>query len=758
MITNEGDNENDEDLSVSVSSASWIETLRFLWNASQIPLHVVYPMLLPISPDTYQFSIVRMLECMEEHFPVFDATYYRLRVASRTAGNIQESVPTPSNFRPESLLVGVIRHFRRDSLLLESLIDRLLALGIQPDGITSDGPSWISPLVAVEIHITDRSQRDRLQKKLMLHQANPNDMGWCGKTVLYYRLQQFCRNPTEENLADLVLWINLPQVSLDVPVFEWQPEPQSSALIDYLDHHYFRDDTLPEPRRSFLRETLSQVLFAFGMGHRAEDLPDLPTIGEVISGGSRYVFFQERIAIHWQLSWPQLPSSDWMHLMDIVGYWVLHPDEFEIFLERMWMPIEHNRAAAIEQEGRFFMDSIQFHPPQRFPFSWTMTVCQAPERAYQVWGGYLQVLFQHPVHPHTGEHISMRERERLWATYLDTNRLLLYWKDEMVIPDTIRGVIDAIRSYLETHNPEILDAGVASSPPPHWIREIPIHVFLTPVLTVQQTRAQRDGQAFRQMLDRICQWFRKIHPYSNFHQLLDTQKRLSIRFWKYLIQVLAHRPILSECIPLYAFEKWLEQHTDYRVPSTVLRLAVDGSEDALRHWSIEALQSVFIRCVYLCARENLDGFHYRFEEEWNIIQFFFKSVDTHGRIAMEHQADAYFHDLVDFLRAQNELYPYLTFGTLHKKLSILLRVFDRSTAPLRPRKSRNTPNTAPVSMPEDTPPPNPIPMPPPDEGSVLLSRSSFPPFLAVIESSLEDDDLFQQSLLNLTSILRPRHP
>lgn len=352
----------------------------------------------------------------------------------------------------------------------------------------------------------------------------------------------------------------------------------------------------------------------------------------------------------------------------------------------------------------------------------------------------------------------MVERERLWATYLDTNRLLLYWKDEMVIPDTIRGVIDAIRSYLETHAPQILDMPSGSTPPPHWIREIPIHVFLTPVLTIQETRIQRDGQAFRQMLDRIGQWFRKIHPYSNFHQLLDTQKRLSIRFWKYAIQVLAHRPILSECIPLYAFEKWMEQHTDYRFPSTVLRLAVDGSEDALRTWSIEALQSVFIRCVYLCARENLDGFHYRFEEEWNIIEFFFKSIDTHGRTAMEHQADAYFHDLVDFLRAQNELYPYLTFGTLHKKLSILLRVFDRSTVLPRPRKSMNNPESPMVgSMPPTES------APPIDDRPVFFTRSSLPPigslpFLAVIDSSLEDDDLFQQSLLNLTSILRPRHP
>jgi len=66
--------------------------------------------------------------------------------------------------------------------------------------------------------------------------------------------------------------------------------------------------------------------------------------------------------------------------------------------------------------------------------------------------------------------------------------------------------------------------------------------------------------------------------------------------------------------------------------------------------------------------------------------------DGGRQVAIQHQSDLYYSDLVDFFRTQSEMYPYITFSTLHKKLSALFSVFE---APPPPPKDGTRPSSPP---------------------------------------------------------------
>ena len=210
-----------------------------------------------------------------------------------------------------------------------------------------------------------------------------------------------------------------------------------------------------------------------------------------------------------------------------------------------------------------------------------------------------------------------------------------------------------------------------------------------------------------------------------------------------MMQVLAYRPILSDCIPLTAFEKWMDQYTpSYRI-GAVFRLCVtEGNDDVLAQWSLEELQSVFVKCVYLSARENLDGFHFRFEEEWNIIDFFLKSLDRFGKPAIQHQSDEFFNEMVEFFRIQSEMYPYLTFGVLYKKIHTLLDVFESRHKQQTPTEIQPTP----VVNPTD----------PIIRMNLLTHAPPVPLISSLLETLDEDDEEFFRSIMNISSLLRPR--
>jgi len=123
-----------------------INKIYRLWLFSLIPVHVVYPFLLPMPCPMRRLSLMRLMTTMEEHFPVFDDAYYHLRISSRTAGNIQESVVTPVTFRPESLLVAVIRQFHGSSSDCYFHVKKLLSLGADRTGsrrtVPAGSPRW----------------------------------------------------------------------------------------------------------------------------------------------------------------------------------------------------------------------------------------------------------------------------------------------------------------------------------------------------------------------------------------------------------------------------------------------------------------------------------------------------------------------------------------------------------------------------------------------------------------------------------------
>lgn len=689
--------------------ARWLlevmNTLYRWWLFSLIPVHVVYPVFLPMPCPLHRLSLMRLMTTMEEHFPVFDDAYYHLRISSRTTGNIQESVVTPVTFRPESLLVAVIRHFHVSSSDCYFHIKKLLSLGADPDGITADGPSWITPLVAAEIYCGDDVLlRDRLQKLLILYHADVNDTGWCGKNVLHYRLHQFCYASTADNLLSFIRWLNLPMVNTDVPVFQWHPVTKCLSILDYV-------DTILESVKDTAgssavqientRTIVHEVLYAFGTMMREEDARTLPSLQDLLGEERTTTFYRERVASFWQLSWNQVELEDWRRLFQLMALWTACPEHFDAFFRSLWRPIETHRKSSMmvssttnASQQEFEMDSIEFNGPSRFPPSWLVQIRTPDRRVYHVWGGYLQVLLTHPVLPSTGETIDMEERQRLWCTYLSGHRLLHFWKQELVLPDSLATVL---QNFREQH-PEVPPKDL-----PSRFMSAPITVFLQQPFVSSggegQPRSARDHDASRYVLDRICQWIRKVHPYSNFQQLLDHRKMSSIRFWKYLIQVLAHTPSIGRSsslsssdtnigvIALLPFERWVRDHMGVVSPSLRIVLDTDeissllrpfqstGNDDRTAAMDILAWRAVFMKCVYLCTRTNLDSMHYRFEEEWSIIDFFVKCQHRYGNSSIQEQSDAFFGDLMDFYTQHVEAYPSTTFSNLHKKISTLLSVF-----------------------------------------------------------------------------------
>jgi len=725
----------------------FIKMIYRLWLFSMTSLHVIYPLFLPVPPAIRKLFMVRLLHSMEEYFPVFDDTYYHLRISSRSQGNIQESVPTPITFRSESLVVAVIRHFQGTPAEQYLHVKKLLVMGADPNGITMDGPSWITPLIAAEIYCKDTKVRERLQSLLLLYNADINDTGWCGKNVLHYRIHQFCFCSTTENLISLIQWLNLPMVSLDVPVFQWHPSTSCIPLLDYMDS--ILETVVESPQKNKTRTILLEIMYSFGSPLRSEDVSKIPSLTDIMNSPSgQYSFYKERIAHVWQLSWNQMPEQDWRRLFHIMAMWVVHPKEFEEFFKKLWDPIETHRAKIMERSKEYLMDSIEFNSPARFPSSWLIQIRLPEQRVYHVWGGYLQVLFSHPVLPQTGETIDFAERERLWNYYLSPKRLLIFWKEEFTFPDSLMTIIENFKSHKNKENETISppESEPEPEPEPEYLANAFLQEPMTMFLSPSQEPTRRKDMAYRYVLDRISQWIRKIHPYSNFHHLLDVRKMGSILFWKYLIQVLAHSPsvgrislssssnaaIAGGFIRLMPFEKWVEQHIGVITPS--LRIVFDSEPTTTNNFRTSVLRTntnttsllyrttsapapaqtsaatnlsvasmtildwrgVFMKCIYLCTRENLDALHFRFEEEWNIIDFFLRSQIKHGNVIIQEQSDAYFNDLMEFYTQHIEVYPNTTYSTLHKKISALLRVFPKS--PIMPFKPHHPRPSSPLPV------------------------------------------------------------
>jgi hypothetical protein len=721
------------------------------WMLSLVSLHILYPLFLPVAPPIRQLSIQKLLDNLEEYFPVFDDTYYHLQMSSRTTGNLQESVPTPGTLRPESLVVAILRHFRAHPLEQLVHVKKLLQMGINPDGITLDGPSWITPLVAAEIYCSSSSHRDTVQSMLLLYNADINETGWCGKNVLHYRIHQYCIHRDVERLISLLLWINLPMVKGDVPVFSWYPRVECTSIVDYTESLM---TNIEEPEKTTTWITLLEILYAFGTSLREEDVALLPNLENLLDPDTYYtysittstppkiqtgfVFFRERIAHFLQLSWNQMSTDEWKKLFELMSLWAASSSDFENFFGSLWDPVERHRKDLLLQgsQNHFTVDSIEFNGPERFPSSWNIHIKMPGNRSYSVWGGYLQVLFSHPILPPTGESIDMKERKRLWDTYLSGKKLLMFWKYEFVLPENLSSVFSSFR---EKNRHEVENF-------PHRIRQLFLQCPVEHFLSKAQDREERTNESVRYMLDRICQWIRKVHPYSNFHQLMDSRKRKSVLFWRYLMQVLSFipfssissiSPATSSIISLVPFQRWVTENTGHNPCSTnSLRILLEEVEQdplssiprndpsnqerftfpsvlfsptLLSTTSIPAtpkppsppiltmdlyeLQFAFMKCVYLCCRENLDALHFRFEEEWSILDFFIRSQTNYGNEKIIEQNDEYFSELMSFFTEHSENYPHTTFSILHKKISSLLRIFPNNIF-RPPRPSRNVPSSS----------------------------------------------------------------
>lgn len=671
---------------INTNTTTWLPTFVIKYmKLSTIPFDGLLTLFFS-SPDKH-LSVLwynKMCDILEEGFPVLDKTYYELRIMSRTSGNIQDSVPSPMTLRSESLLIGVIRCFADSPSLLEKYVGKLLSLRIDPDGLTSDGPSWITPLVACEIYLgrgTAQKQkiRDRIQRLLILSGADVNETGWCGKNVLHYRVLTFCQNPTPDAVTDVIRWINLPCVTPDIPLFEWKPVFRSWSLMDYLDDMFFQNTRLDPEKKRIISRTMTELLYSYGYPVRSEDINTLPTIADVCreTTTSRdhslsYVFYKERIAMYWQLSWSQLQHHDWKNILMLLQMWTNDAhDMVSRFFRDMWATIEKNRQMVLNKH--FFMDSIEMNPPSRFPYSWTITLYQH-ERSYQVWGGYTQMIFKHPINPSTGETIPLFERERIWDYHIQNNRLLLFWKQEIVLPESLEHVVETIRTVYprDKHNVNIFTCG--------------IHVFLQ---TSSETRSQRDKTAVRCVFDRISSWIRHSHPYSNFHQMLDSSKLWNIRFWRYMFQILAYTPHSETitCVPLTDFQNWVTTHISRSSPYR-LRLLITEHDDpngsdmisSFFSLTIDELIGGFLKCVYLSVRENMNNFHYRYECEWAVIEFFFRCVSLFGRETIRDQEGEYFQEFLQFTQTHSENYPFVNMVSLHKRISALLHVFPDTSS------------------------------------------------------------------------------
>lgn len=704
------------------------------WMLSLFSLHILYPLFLPVAPPIRQLSIQKLLDNLEEYFPVFDDTYYHLQISSRSTGNLQESVPTPGTLRPESLVVAILRHFRSHPMEQLLHVKKLLQMGINPDGITLDGPSWITPLVAAEIYCSSSSHRDTLQTMLLLYNADINETGWCGKNVLHYRIHQYCIHRDVERLISLLLWVNLPMVKGDIPVFSWYPQVECTSIVDYMEAML---KNIEEPVKTTTWITLLEIMYAFGTSLREEDVALLPNLENLLDPDTYsvtpklqtgFVFFRERIAHFLQLSWNQMNTDEWKKLFELMSLWAASSSDFENFFGSLWDPVERHRKDLLLEgtQNHFTVDSIEFNGPERFPSSWNLEINMPGNRSYSVWGGYLQVLFSHPILPPTGESIDLKERKRLWDTYLSGKKLLMFWKHEFVLPENLSSVFSGFR---EKNREEV----------EHFPQRVPQLFLQSPIehfLSKAQSREERTKESVRYMLDRICQWIRKVHPYSNFHQLMDSRKRNSVLFWRYLVQVLAFIPSsslssispgTSSTISLVPFQRWVTENAGHNpCSSNSLRILLEEDSTTLRTSSSDSnterftfpsvlfsptllpvqsnttpkppsppilkmdlyeLQFAFMKCVYLCCRENLDALHFRFEEEWSILDFFIRSQTNYGNEKIIEQNDDYFSELMNFFTEHSENYPHTTFSILHKKISSLLRIFPNNTfRPPRPAR------------------------------------------------------------------------
>lgn len=639
--------------------AVWIQ----LWRASMFPA-LVFSFIDSIN----DVSFLKVAFHVEEYYPVFNDAYYELHVAGRTPGNIQDSIMTPHTNRPESILVAIIRHYASNRDIMIRHLVKLLALGADPDGITSDGPTWITPMTAAEMFVKDRHVRDTIQKMLFLAKADPNETGWCGKNVLHYRAIQYMRDPGKGALTDLISWINIPSVLASVPMFEWNPSLRIWNILDYIDHHASASEAV--------RETLRQVFYCFDMPIRGADRHRLPSLRNVMSHDCFFIY-RERIACHWQLCWKHMSADEWVDLMSRLGMWSSDNPGIEELMGTTWAAVESNRKECLS--GRFLVDSIDFNPPHKFPSSWTICIHHSGKE-YQMWGGYLQILFRHPIHPQTGEHISASEIARLWEIHMTnvSSRLMIYWKREFVLPESLRGAMDLIRSYRCEHD----------------ILEAPVSVFMTHEDMFDEP-AMRIEYNTRYVLDRITHWIRKIHPYGGFHHIMDHDKRTSPAFWKYLMQVLGHSPssgasimmIPVVMIRLSPFESWIQEHTSHST-SGVLRLCIHSDENDSHSCSLHTLPLTglilaFIKCTYLSIRNNLDAFHFRFEEEYSIIDFTEKSLNKFSPAQIIEQQDAFFSEFLEFFHNHSSNHPHATFSMVFKKICNLARIL-KPPEPRRP--------------------------------------------------------------------------
>lgn len=618
-----------------------------MWRASMFPA-----LMFSFIDSINDLSFLRFAFQIEEYYPVFNDAYYELNVARRTPGNIQDSIMTPHTNRPESILVAIIRHYASNREVMMRHLVRLLSLGADPDGITSDGPTWITPMIAAEMFVREKPTRDMIQRMLFLAKADPNETGWCGKNVLHYRTIQYLRSPSTSTLTDLISWINIPSVLATVPMFEWNPTLRVWNILDYID----KSTTAP----AGVRKTIRQVYYSFDMPVRSEDNHGLPSIRDVISDDSLFIY-RERIACHWQLCWKHMTPDEWIDLLSKLP-------EIEDMLGSTWSTVESHRLDSIA--GRHMVDSIEFNPPHKFPCSWTICINHGG-REYQMWGGYLQILFRHPIHPQTGEHIAPSEINRLWDIHMSnvSSRLMIYWKREFVLPDSLRGVMDEFRDQ----DKDILDASMT--------------IFLTHETIFKDTDMRADYN-IHYLLDRTTHWIRKIHPYGSFHHIMDHDKRTSPAFWKFMMQVLGHSPssgasimmIPVVVIRLSAFESWLHEHTTHSV-SGVLRLCIyQDDEDHscnLHKFSTTALIMAFIKCTYLSIRNNLDAFHFRFEEEYAIIDFTEKSLSRFTPRQIVEQDDGFFTEFLEFFHTHSSNHPHSTFSMVFKKVCVLTRILKK---------------------------------------------------------------------------------
>ena len=640
-----------------------------LWRASMFPALVF-----SFIDSMNDVSFLKFAFHIQEYYPVFNDAYYELHVAGRTPGNIQESIMTPHTNRPESILVAIIRHYSSSKEIMARHLVKLLTLGADPDGITSDGPTWITPMVAAEMFIRDRDTRDLIQRMLFLAKADPNETGWCGKNVLHYRTIQYMRDPRTSTLTDLISWLNIPSVLATVPMFEWNPTLRVWNILDYIENH--------ATASTAVMETIRQVFYCFDMPIREEDEERLPSLQDVMAHDG-YFIYRERIACHWQLCWKHMSSEEWVDLLSKLRLWSCDDPGIEDFMGTTWSAVESNRRESLS--GRFMVDSIDFNPPYKFPCSWTICINHAG-REYQMWGGYLQILFRHPIHPQTGEHITASEINRLWEVHMTnvSSRLMIYWKREFILPDSLRGVMDRIKAYHYEH--DILGA--------------PVSVFMTHE-DLFRDPVMRTEYNTRYVLDRITHWIRKIHPYGNFHHIMDHDKRTSPAFWKYMMQVLGHSPssgatimmIPVVMIRLSSFESWMQEHTTHSTTG-VLRLCIHEEEDdphscTLHRLPMTTLILAFIKCTYLSIRSNLDAFHFRFEEEYAIIDFTEKSLNKFSPRQIVEQEDVFFTEFLEFFHNHSSNHPHATFSMVFKKVCSLTRILRRSEPrrPIRPSTS-----------------------------------------------------------------------